>query len=166
MSVRIVEAHADQDLIAAVRELFIEYQRYLDVDLCFQGFSDELASLPGAYAPPGGVLLAAVEEDTAGGDGVIGCVGVRPLDCETSGSSCCEMKRLYLRQEFRGRGAGRALCAAALDAARRAGYEIMRLDTLSRLTEAIALYESEGFYRVAPYYENPLDGVVYLERLL
>lgn len=137
-----------------VRELFHEYQDFLGVDLCFQGFEDELATLPGKYAPPGGIVLIATLDQA-----VAGCVAMRPLE-----GGVCEMKRLYLRPGHRGLGIGRMLAEAVIDAAAVAGYTSMRLDTLDRLTEAIALYRSMGFELMDPYYHNPLDGVVYMEK--
>jgi GNAT superfamily N-acetyltransferase len=142
--------------IAIVRDLFREYATWLDVDLCFQGFEAELAALPGKYAPPGGsLLLAFIDGEPAG------CIALRPME-----SGACEMKRLYVRPAFRGRGLGRALVERLLDDARSIGYRLMRLDTLDKLTEAMALYDSMGFRRVEPYYDNPLPGVVYWERPL
>lgn len=142
---------ATADTLEAVRKLFREYQDWLGVDLCFQGFEAELAELPGQYASPQGALLLAMDAEET-----VGCVGVRPL-----AGDVCEMKRLYVRPHHRGRGAGRSLAAAAIAAAREVGYRVMRLDTLERLSEAMRLYESLGFVRVAPYYANPLPGVVY-----
>jgi ribosomal protein S18 acetylase RimI-like enzyme len=139
--------------IEEVRRLLREYEASLGVSLCFQGFEKELAELPGEYAPPGGRLLLALEAGQA-----IGCVGLRRLDDET-----CEMKRLYLRPEFRGRGAGRWLALAIIDEARKIGYKKMRLDTLPSMREAIALYESLGFKRIEPYCHNPVPGAVFME---
>ncbi len=137
--------------IGAVRDLFREYQEFLGVDLCFQGFDDELATLPGAYAPPAGALLLAV----ADGD-FCGCVGMRPI-----GGDQCEMKRLYVRPRWRGYGLGRRLADAVMTRARRSGYRCMVLDTLEVLQPAIALYRSIGFSPIAGYYNNPLQGVSY-----
>jgi ribosomal protein S18 acetylase RimI-like enzyme len=142
--------------IERVRALFREYEQSLGVDLCFQGFEEELASLPGAYAPPRGRLFVALDGDEASG-----CVALRPLSDDT-----CEMKRLYLRASLRGRGVGRMLANRAIDEARAIGYRAMRLDTLPTMNEAIALYETLGFRRIAPYYENPVAGAVYMERPL
>ncbi len=136
-----------------LRSLFREYQDLLGVDLGFQGFEDELAGLPGAYAPPGGCLLLAVD-----GGRALGCVAVRPIDAEH-----CEMKRLYVRPDARGSGLGRRLAVASVEQARQLGYTRMRLDTLDRLTEAMDLYRSLGFGQTPAYYANPLVGVVYWE---
>jgi shikimate dehydrogenase len=150
--IRVREAEGAADMAAAAR-LFREYQAWLGADLCFQGFEQELASLPGRYAPPGGALFLAESAGEA-----FACVAVRGLDADT-----CEMKRLYVPEGWRGTGLGRRLAGAAIAAARRAGYRRMRLDTLERLREANALYQSLGFRRCAPYYANPLEGVVYWE---
>lgn len=136
-----------------VRRLFREYEAFLDVDLCFQSFEEELAGLPGKYAPPSGALLIGLTENRA-----IGCVGVRRLN-----DGVCEMKRLFVRPEARGTGVGRQLAKEIIAVARALGYELMRLDTLDRLTEAMRLYEALGFQRIQSYYANPLPGVVYWE---
>ena len=133
--------------IEEVRRLLREYEASLNVSLCFQGFEKELAELPGDYAPPRGRLLLGCD-----GNQPAGCVALRGLDEET-----CEMKRLYLRPEFRGQGAGRRLARAVIQEARTLGYKRMRLDTLAAMQEAKALYESLGFKRIEPYYRNPLS---------
>ena len=148
--VRPVRHERDLGRVAA---LFREYQQALGEDLCFQGFERELASLPGPYAPPGGALLLAESAGEA-----IGCVAVRPI-----GPGVCEMKRLYVRPGRRGARLGRALAVAAIRAARDAGHATMRLDTLARLKEAMALYRDLGFREREPYYDNPLGNVVYWE---
>ena len=142
--------------IEAVRELFLEYARWLGFDLRFQGFSDELVRLPGEYAPPSGRLFLVSESDQWAG-----CVGLRPLEI-----GICEMKRLYVRPAFRGCGIGRKLALAVIDAARHVGYARVRLDTLGSMKEAITLYESLGFQEVPPYCFNPIDGARYFELLL
>jgi len=139
--------------IETTRRLFREYNAYLGVDLDFQGFDDELKSLPGKYAPPAGSLLLAIQ----GGE-TVGCVALRKLE-----EGVCEMKRLYVVPAYRGRGAGRILAEAIMREARRIGYAIMRLDTLDTLCEAMRLYESLGFKKRSSYYHNPLDGAVYWE---
>lgn len=153
LSIALASSAADIDV---VRELFREYERSLGVDLGFQGFADELAALPGSYAPPRGRLFLARD-----GDDVGGCIALRPL-----GSDLCEMKRLYLRRSLRGKGAGRALAMHVIEEARAIGYRAMRLDTLPMMREAIALYESLGFRRIPPYYDSPVPGTLYLERTL
>jgi ribosomal protein S18 acetylase RimI-like enzyme len=149
---RIADAH-EPPLLADARSLLRAYAESLPFDLGFQGFAEELAALPGDYAPPRGRLLVA----RVGGASV-GCVALRPLDGTTA-----ELKRLYVRPEGRGTGAGRALAAAALDAARAAGYARVRLDTTPGMETAQALYRSLGFVEIPPYRENPVAGTRYLE---
>jgi len=141
-----------QDL-KTVRGLLREYETELGIDLCFQGFEQELAGLPGDYALPRGRLLLAEVEGAAAG-----CVALRPIDSET-----CEMKRLYARPAFRGRRVGRALAEAIIAEARAIGYARMRLDTLPVMTEAQSLYRRLGFVDIAPYRENPVAGTRYME---
>ena len=139
--------------IRAAAQLFREYQSFLGVDLCFQGFEEELANLPGKYAEPeGAILLAKYKGD------FIGCVAVRPIN-----KIVCEMKRLYVKPEFQGLKAGRLLAEKIINKAKVLGYQKMQLDTLERLQAALKLYQSLGFKRIRPYYDNPLDEVVYLE---
>jgi len=141
----------------AVRGIFREYAHGLGVDLCFQHFDEELASLPGEYAPPRGALFLAM----VGGQ-VAGCCGLRPLDTADY-PNAAEMKRLYVRAAFRGIGLGRQLAEAALDAARQGGYACVLLDTLSDMEAARALYEELGFEEIPPYYHNPIPGAHYLK---
>lgn len=150
-----IEIHTAQtpDDLESIRVLFREYQQGLGVDLCFQDFQAELEGLPGKYVAPAGALLIAKE-----GLSACGCVAVRPME-----GTICEMKRLFVRPEWRGRGLGRRLARTILDQARSLGYAVMRLDTLDRLTEAMMLYESLGFRRIRAYYDNPLAGVAYWE---
>lgn len=151
----ILQAHTVRDIEAA-RALFREYERFLNVDLCFQGFEQELATLPGRYAPPRDWLLLAFD-----GEQAAGCVALRPLD-----EGICEMKRLLVRPADRGQGRGRLLALQAVNEASALGYAVMRLDTLDTLDRAMHLYTALGFERCAPYYANPLPGVVYGERAL
>ncbi len=145
------------DLIEPTRELLREYAKSLAIDLCFQNFEEELASLPGEYAAPNGQLLLAFV-----GDALAGCGGLRPLaDCDYA--NACEMKRLYVRPAFRRFGLGRALAQALLDEARRAGYSVMLLDTLDEMESARELYATLGFEEIPPYYFNPIAGAHYLK---
>jgi ribosomal protein S18 acetylase RimI-like enzyme len=136
-----------------VRSLFEEYAASLDTDLCFQGFAEELAGLPGDYAPPGGRLLLALQDGQTAG-----CIALRPLN-----TGVCEMKRLYVRPAFRAHGIGRALVDRLIREARSAGYQHLRLDTLPSMTGAQALYRRLGFREIAPYYDSPVEGTVFLE---
>jgi putative acetyltransferase len=149
---RIAQAESPEQ-IALVRVLFEEYADQLGHDLGFQHFSEELESLPGAYAPPSGRLLLGWY-----GDELAGCVALRGHD-----SAICEMKRLYVRPDFRGMGFGRCLATAVIEAAREIGYERMRLDTLRTMTIPRELYRSLGFQSVAPYYDNPIPGATFFE---
>ncbi|MFH1436535.1 MAG: GNAT family N-acetyltransferase [Pseudomonadota bacterium] len=151
----LIQAHSPQQL-ESIREMFEEYSKELDFDLCFQHFSDELAGLPGDYALPHGRLyLAVLDEKPAG------CAALRRID-----ESTCEMKRLYVRRRLRGRGTGRELAMRIIDEARAIGYRRMRLDTVPAMTTAIALYTSLGFREITPYRFNPLEGAVYMEMVL
>jgi len=143
--------------VAAVRELFREYAASLAVDLRFQNFDDELATLPGEYAQPGGALLLALV------DGVpAGCVAMRPLP-ESDHVNACEMKRLYVKRAFRRFGLGRLLTQQLIDAATQAGHSCMLLDTLDDMEAARGLYTSLGFEEIPPYYFNPIPGAHYLK---
>ena len=146
------------DEMDLVRALFREYETWLQVDLCFQDFEAELASLPGAYAPPSGGLWFA---ETDAKD-IAGVVAIRP-----QGDGACELKRLWIRPGFRGAGLGRRLVETAIAAARAADYQAMRLDTLAdKMATAQTLYESLGFVDIAPYYDNPYPVVRFLELVL
>lgn len=140
-----------------VRAMFREYEAWLGVDLCFQSFQEEVASLPGKYAPPEGRLLLA----EVGGD-IAGVVALRP-----HAAAICEMKRLFVRPAFHGRGVGRELVERVIEEARAAGYRRMRLDTMpDRMPAAVALYETLGFHDIPAYYDNPIAGARYLEKSL
>ncbi|MGY4831330.1 GNAT family N-acetyltransferase [Sphaerotilaceae bacterium SBD11-9] len=148
------------ELLAATRAIFREYAASLDVDLCFQGFEAELASLPGEYAAPAGqLLLALIDDDLAG------CGAFRPL-ADADSPNACEMKRLYVRPAFRRFGLGRLMAQRLLDDARRAGYAHMLLDTLDEMESARGLYATLGFEDVPPYYYNPIPGAHYLRARL
>ncbi len=137
-----------------VRALFKEYEGWLGIDLCFQSFEKELAELPGAYAPPTGCLFLATQNNQVGG-----CVALRKI-----GDRICEIKRLYLRPEFRGRGIGRQLGETIIWEAKRLGYARMRLDTLPpKMNDAIGLYRSLGFKEIERYYQNPVPGALFME---
>jgi len=138
-----------------MRSLFREYQEWLGVDLCFQGFENELSSLPGDYEPPRGCLILARDRETGT---IAGGAGFRPID-----DSTCEMKRLYVRPPWRGTGLGRWMAEELVRKAKSAGYRKMCLDTLGRLKAAIGLYEAMGFRQIPSYYDNPLDDVIYME---
>ncbi len=140
--------------LAQARELFLEYAQSLGFSLCFQNFDQELAELPGGYAPPEGRLLLA----EYGGE-LVGCVALHQLE-----PSVCEMKRLYLRPQFRGKGLGRALADHIIAEARQIGYQCMRLDTVEPvMKDAVAMYRKLGFKEIAPYCPNPMSGVIYME---
>ena len=141
--------------IALARALFSEYARCLNVDLCFQGFDRELATLPGAYAPPRGRLLLAGAPGEA-----FACIALRPI--EVAGVAVGEVKRLFVQPPQRGGGWGRRLAEALIADARAIGYAELKLDTLDWMADARALYARLGFRECAPYYDNPLPGVVYM----
>ena len=149
---QVLAAHPAPHL-PAVREIFTEYASSIEIDLCFQSFDRELADLPGKYAPPEGRLFLALENGLPAG-----CIALRKIE-----EGVCELKRLYVRPAFRVGGIGRKLSDAVITAAREIGYERMRLDTLSSMKEAIALYKSLGFRRIAPYYDNPSGSAVFME---
>ena len=151
--ISIVEARSAEQ-VAEARSLFEEYAASLEVDLCFQGFAEELAQLPGEYVPPAGTLLLAREAGVT-----LGCVALRPLEPP----EVAELKRLYVRPAGRGLGVGRGLTQAALARAQTSGYRQVRLDTLSTMSEAQGLYRALGFVEIAPYRHNPIPGAIYME---
>ena len=148
-----VQAQSSEQIEQA-RQLFKEYAAWLQIDLCFQGFEKELAELPGDYSPPDGRLLLAYDEAQ-----LAGCVGLRKI-----GEGVCEMKRLFVRDRFRGKGLGRSLIEAIINEAKQIGYERMRLDTLPpKMDKAIALYNELGFKEIESYYNNPVPGAMFME---
>ena len=149
-----IRAAAWPDDLETVRRLFLEYQDWLDVDLCFQDFDEELASLPGRYAAPtGGLWLAHVDAEPAG------VVGLRAI----AAPGDCEMKRLWVRPDHRSHGLGLRLVETCVATARRTGYQRLRLDTLPQMGAAHALYARLGFRETPPYYDNPIPGAAYLQ---
>jgi putative acetyltransferase len=140
--------------IAQARELFLEYAESLGFSLCFQNFDKELAGIPGDYAPPDGRLLLATYENQ-----LAGCVALHQLEPQL-----CEMKRLYLRPQFRGKGLGRVLADQIIAEARQIGYQRMRLDTVEPvMKDAVAMYRVIGFQEIPPYRANPIAGALYME---
>jgi putative acetyltransferase len=151
MNLKQVESEEE---VQQARGLFVEYATGLGFSLCFQNFDQELAGLPGDYSPPDGRLLLALENEQ-----VAGCVALRKI-----GDGTGEMKRLYVRPEFRGKGLGRTLTETVIKAARDLGYERLRLDTLpGKMDQAIAMYRSLGFKDIEPYYNNPYADAAYME---
>ena len=152
----IVQVKTEADIEDA-RAIFREYEQWLGLSLCFQSFEEELASLPGFYAPPDGRLyLARIDGET------VGCIGIRKLE-----DGICEMKRLYLRESARGKGVGLTLIEKVIADAREIGYAKMRLDTYPpKMGKAVRLYESHGFYEIKPYYENPHGDTLFMEKVL
>lgn len=168
MPVEIIPAHAPE-FIPTIRTLFREYEAWLGIDLCFQSFEEELAALPGAYAPPSGRLLLAVDSTAAAppqspADGealsrsALGCICLRRISDEV-----CEMKRLFVRPTARGQKLGSRLAESLFTEARAAGYRRIRLDTLPKMSDAIRLYHSLGFTPIPPYYNSPIPGTLFLE---
>jgi putative acetyltransferase len=140
--------------VAQARELFLEYAQSLGVNLCFQNFEEELAGLPGQYAPPEGRLLLAECDGQ-----LAGCVALHSWE-----PGVCEMKRLYLRPSFRGKGLGRVIAEKIIAEARNIGYQRMRLDTIEPIMkDAVEMYRKLGFREIAPYRPNPIAGATYME---
>lgn len=153
---QLIQAQSPAEIRSA-RELFAEYASLVEISLCFQNFDKEVAELPGGYAPPSGRLFLAVD-----GEQVMGCVALRKI-----GEGVGEMKRLYVRPEFRGRGLGRTLTEKLIAEAKQIGYARLRLDTLpGKMDQAIAMYRSFGFQEIAPYYKNPVAGATFMELVL
>ena len=152
----IITAAHTQTEYAAAASLFREYAAWLDIDLCFQGFEEELADLNKMYAHPSGVIFLIREDDI-----YTGCVAVRKKDEDVA-----ELKRMYIKPGYRKGGLGSALLQKALDAAKEMGYKKIRLDTLSDMTNAIDLYTKFGFYAIEPYYFNPEKNALFFEKKL
>jgi len=151
--VNIVQAESVSQIDDA-RTIFREYEAWIDLDLCFQGFEAELASLPGKYAMPDGRLLLAYVDDC-----LAGCIAMRKLE-----DGICEMKRLFVRDDFRGLRIGISLIERLIAEAREIGYSKMRLDTFPpKMGKAVSLYETHGFVEIPPYYENPHSDVLFME---
>jgi ribosomal protein S18 acetylase RimI-like enzyme len=136
-----------------VHELFLEYVDSLGIDLSFQNINTELQNIPGEYAPPEGCILLAMYRDQSAG-----CVALRKID-----ENICEMKRLFVKPDFKGKGIGRDLASSIIEEAITRGYHFMRLDTLPTMEQAISLYRSLGFYSIEPYRFNPIEGTMYME---
>jgi putative acetyltransferase len=149
----IIKRMSSEREVQQVQELFWEYAASLGFDLDFQDFENELAGLPGEYTPPAGGLILAIEEGQTAG-----CVALRKISGKT-----CEMKRLYVRPEFRGKGIGRRLARAIIEEAGKIGYARMRLDTVPSMREATSLYRSLGFKEIGPYRYNPIKGALFME---
>jgi len=159
MTIDSIESASSQEL-AIVRTLFTEYAQSLKVALCFQNFEAELSALPGDYcAPRGALVIAYVNGDPAG------CCALRPLD-SVDYANACEMKRLFVREAFRGLGLGRRLTEAVMEKATLLGYDCVLLDTLDEMESARALYAELGFEEIPPYYYNPIPGAHYLIAML
>ena len=148
----IIKANTSE-LITQAKSLFLEYAESLSFDLCFQNFDNELEDFPSQYSPPTGNLFLCFFKNEA-----IGCVGIRYFE-----KDICEMKRLYVKPEYRGKGVGKELAISAIKSGKELGYEYMRLDTLSSMETANQLYKSLGFIEIDPYRDNPIDGAIYLE---
>jgi len=167
--IRIVPAESGE-AVARARELFLEYAAGLGIDLCFQHFEQELAGLPGNYAPPEGRLFVAYYDGPHPGRAgqptdqdaqLAGCGALRKID-----QAACEMKRLYVRPAFRGKGIALVVATALIDAAKQIGYTRMVLDTLPSMLEAQALYRTLGFREIPPYRYNPVPGTLFMELTL
>lgn len=151
--IEIIQAETPEQ-IEATRQIFREYETWIDLDLCFQGFEAELANLPGKYSAPDGRLFLAMSDKK-----VAGCVALRKLE-----DGICEMKRLFVRDEFRGQKIGIILIEKIISAAKEIGYQKLRLDTFPpKMQKAVGLYETYGFREIAPYYHNPFGETLFME---
>jgi len=138
------------------KKLIIEYAQWLNLDLCFQGIDNELNNFPDKYKEPDGAFIIAKENDD-----IIGCVGFRKLE-----PKICEMKRLFVNDNNKGKGIGKKLVEIIIEEAKTKKYEKIRLDTINTMTAALSIYYKNGFYEIEPYYNNPNRGTVYLEKIL
>lgn len=143
-------------MLEEIKRLFIEYAQSLEIDLTFQDFEIELKTLPGKYAPPDGVLILALVDGNRAG-----CIAMRKIS-----DSICEMKRLYVKEEYRGLGIGKKLIMMIIEEARKLHYNYIRLDTLPTMKKAQELYIKLGFYDIEPYVFNPIEGARFLELCL
>ena len=154
--IEIIQAETPEQ-IAIAREMMLEYATWLEFNLCFQGFDEELRTLPGKYTPPAGRLLLALWEEKPAG-----VIALRPLAGQES--AVCEMKRLFVRREFRGHSIGRMLAEQVIADALEIGYERMRLDTIpGKMDSAIAMYRAMGFAEIEPYYQTPVGQTLFME---
>lgn len=151
--VQLVDVALFRNKLEDARSLILEYANSVGIDLCFQNFDQEIASLPGDYSPPNGALFIVSNRDRP-----LGCVALRKISNET-----CEMKRLYVKPDYRGRGIGRLLATSVIERARKIGYRTIRLDTLPSMKEAISMYFKMGFKTIEAYRPNPVSGILYLE---
>jgi N-acetylglutamate synthase-like GNAT family acetyltransferase len=156
MEQNIVYKKLAENEITGTKELILEYIKWLNQDLCFQDIEEELNSFPKKYAEPDGSFIIAKENEN-----IIGCVGLRKLDNKT-----CEMKRLFVNDNYKGKGIGKKLVEKVIAEAKIKNYGKMRLDTLDIMESALGIYYKSGFYEIKPYYNNPSTGVVYLEKIL
>jgi ribosomal protein S18 acetylase RimI-like enzyme len=145
-----------KDDIEKTKVLIKEYLKWIDINLSFQNINEELASFPEIYKEPEGAFLVAKD-----GKYIIGCVGLKKLE-----NGICEMKRLYVKDKYKGLGIGKTLIEALLKEAKKKGYKKMRLDTLKKMDIAQKLYKEYGFYEINQYVENPIEGAVFLEKVL
>ncbi len=149
----VVDVAQSQDRVEDARNLISEYAASLGVDLCFQNFDEEMATFPSEYSPPSGALFLALHQNDS-----VGCVALRRIS-----DQICEMKRLYVKAEYRGRGLGKLLIESVIERARKMGYKAIRLDTLPSMKEAISIYTKMGFKPIKAYRPNPVPGTLYLE---
>ncbi len=154
--IQILQAETPEQ-IGETKKLFCEYEAWLGLNICFQNFEEEVANLPGKYAQPDGRLYLAFS-----GESLAGCIALRKLE-----EDICEMKRLFVREDFRGQRIGILLIEKLIEEARSIGYKKMRLDTYPpKMAKAVKLYESHGFYEITPYYQNPYGETLFMEKIL